>query len=210
MYYILFILFAIYLFNDFNPFFYRLILKLIGFNIDQKIFEKLPNEFIFIGTHTSIIDFFIGKFIYYGYLHKKYSNYILMKEDFERYSSSFFNIFDKKLKFIAVEKEKKGLTKKIIDNLKYRSNYLLFISPEGTRKYTNELKSGYWVLSKELDIDIVFIGIDFYKKTFELEKPRKASFLWEQEKELFKKSAIKYQPLFPENCSYFTSAQLTK
>ena len=43
-------------------------------------------------------------------------------------------------------------------------------------------------------------------KTFELEKPRKASFLWEKEKELFKKSAIKYQPLFPENCAYYTSA----
>lgn len=208
--YLLIALFIIYLFYEFNPFFYRLILKCIGFQIDPNIFKDLPNEFIFIGTHTSMVDFFIGTFIYYGYLHKKYSNHILMKDEFEKYSSSFFTNFDNKLKIIPVEKEKKGLTQKIINKLQHHSHYLLFISPEGTRKYTENLKSGYWAISKELDINVVFIGIDFYHKTLKLEKPRKVSPLWEEEKKIFKESAKKYQPLFPENCAFFHTSLLTK
>lgn len=210
MYTILFLLFIFYLFYEFNPFFYRIILQLLGFQIDPKIFEQLPNQFIFIGTHTSMVDFFISTFIYYGYLHKKYTNHILMKADFERYSSSFFTNFDNKLKIIPVEKDKKGLTQKIIDDLKHRSHYLLFISPEGTRKYTNQLKSGYWVIAKELDLDVIFIGIDFYHKTLKLETPRKVLSSWNKEQELFKESAEKYQPLFPENCAFFHTSLLTK
>ena len=203
MSYLLLLLFACYLFYEYNFLFYRFLLTCIGFKIDDTLFDNLPNQLIFIGTHTSIVDFFIGTFIYYGYLHKNYTNYILMKKEFEKYTSSIFYNFDSKLKIIPVDKEKKGLIKKITEELKFKNNYLLFISPEGTRNYTETIKSGYWSLAKELNIDVVFIGIDFYKKTFVLEPPRKVFYNWEIEKELFKKSAEKYAPLLPEKCSFY-------
>ena len=210
MKFILYLLFFIYLLIEFKNYIFRSLLYVLGFKIDLDSFKDLPSKLILIGNHTSIYDFFISTAIYFSYFHQDYTNYVLMKDSFEFYTSPLFHYIDKKLKIISVNKNKKGLTQQLVEELKFKDNYILFIAPEGTRKYTDSIKSGYWVLSKELDIDIVFIGIDFYKKTFELEKPRKASFLWEQEKELFKKSAIKYQPLFPENCAYFTSAQLTK
>lgn len=197
---ILFIL--ILVIYEYNHILHQTILSLLGFKINMESFTNLPSQIIFIGAHTSVYDFFIGSLLYYGYFHKKYNNYILMKEDFEKYTSSIFYHFDSKLKFIPVHKEKKGLIRKIVDELRFKDNYVLFISPEGTRKRTETIKTGYWTLANELNIDVVYVGIDFFKKTIVFEEPRKVEKYWENEKEKFIISTKKYSPLFPENCSF--------
>ena len=89
---ILFIL--ILVIYEYNHILHQTILSLLGFKINMESFNNLPSQIIFIGAHTSVYDFFIGSLLYYGYFHKKYNNYILMKEDFERYTSSIFYHFD--------------------------------------------------------------------------------------------------------------------
>ena len=65
--------------------------------------------------------------------------------------------------------------------------------------------NGYWVIAKELNLDVSFIGIDFYKKTISFETCRKVEDYWDDEIRKFKISAKKYSPLFPEKCFYFKS-----
>lgn len=195
---ILFILFIFYfLFYNYYEIFFQFLLKIMGFNVNIDI-KNLPSKVIFISSHTSIYDFFIGMIIYYGYLHKKYKLYCLMKKLFESMVSPFLIFIDNKVNIISVDKTKNGLTTKIIDTLKIKDNYLIFIAPEGTRKLNQILRKGYWIIAKELNIDVVYVGIDFHKKYIQLEKNRKVNDNWNVEQDNFIQEAIKYTPLYPE------------
>lgn len=185
----------------------RKILKICNYKIDIDIeddIEQLPSKVLIISSHTSIYDFIIGMLFYYGYLRKKYNTYVLMKKSFERIVKPFLHLVENKVKLISVNQNKKmGLTDQIYENLKDKDNYMLYIAPEGTRKCTDNIKSGYWILSKKLNIDIVYWGIDFNLKTISIEKNRKVKEDWEDEKYEFIKNCKKYIPLYPDRC-YWT------
>ena len=210
--FIFFIISGIYKYNknfknthQLSMYIFKKILLYLEYNVDDFNLELLPTKLIIIGSHTSIYDFIIGSLFYYGYLYSKYDSYVLMKKQFELYTKPIVNSFDIKMKLIPIDSTKKGtgITEQICDTLKDKNNYIIYIAPEGTRKCTNKLKSGYWHISKKLDIDILYIGIDFYKKEIILEKHRKYKESWEDEQIEFIKCCKKYIPLYPERC-YWT------
>lgn len=201
-------LFFIFLIYQNNKYIYRNLLYLFGFKIDLNSIEKLPSKVILISTHTSIYDFFIGLLIYYGYMHHKYDNYILMKKNYEKFTNPLFYFIDKKLQLIKVEKNKNGLINKILTQIRYKDNYLLYLSPEGTRACVDNLRTGYWVIAQELNLDVCYIGVDFYKKTITFEDCRKVEKYWDDEKVKFKECAVKYKPLFAENCYFYNKDKI--
>jgi len=175
-------------------------LNLLGYKLSIIDLDSLPSKLIIIGSHTSIYDFFIGALYYYAHLHQKYDSYILMKKNFEIITTPILSVIDKKFKLISVAKNNNGLSRVIIDDLKNKDNYVLFIAPEGTRKLTERIKSGYWFISKELDASIAYLGIDFNLKLINLENSRKPLLNWTEEEILFAKTCQKYTPLYPERC----------
>jgi hypothetical protein len=179
---------------------FRSILKFIGYNVEPFNLDEYPSKLIIIGSHTSIYDFFIGTIIYYAYLHEKYDTYTLMKKEFEELTTPFLTYFDSKFKLISVDTKEKGLADQICNNLKDKDNFILFIAPEGTRKHTESLRSGYWVIAKTLNINVAYLGIDFSDRVVILEKSRNVKDLWEEEQQEFIKSCRKYIPLYPERC----------
>lgn len=186
---------------------FRYILKYLNYEVDNDVeyeIKQFPSKILIISSHTSIYDFIIGIIFYYGYLRKKYNTYILMKKDFEKITKNLLYYFDKKIKLISVLPNKnQGLTNQICEILENKDNYILYVAPEGTRSCTKELRKGYWVISKKLDIDVVYIGIDFSDKRISIEKNRKVMDEWEDEQIEFIKSCKKYVPLYPERC-YWT------
>jgi len=200
-------------FNNFDKligFIFQQILKYLNYEIEIFDISLLPSKLIIISSHTSIYDFIIGTFFYYGYLHQKYDTYVLMKKEFEKICSPVLVFFDKKFKLISVNSSKKienrvglGLTDNICNTLKEKDNYVLYIAPEGTRKCTNNLRSGYWTISKTLNINVMYLGIDFSSKKIFLEEPRKVEDSWDDEKDIFINSCKKYVPMYPERC-YWT------
>jgi 1-acyl-sn-glycerol-3-phosphate acyltransferase len=190
-------------FGDFISYIFSNVLLYLGYefgNID--FIEEYPSKLMIISSHTSIYDFLIGILYYYSVLHKKYNIYILMKDNFHKVCSPILSILDKKIKLISVDYNKKGLTKKICDELSDKDNYIIFIAPEGTRKCTDKLKTGYWNIAKNLDINISYIGIDFITKDIVLENYRKPFNKWEEEEDYFIKYCKKYIPLYPERCHW--------
>ena len=211
MYYfytIIFFYFLLYSFHSFQSyhkfisFISNKLLLLFGYKINIIDINKLPSKIIIIGSHTSIYDFLFGLLFYYAFLHERYSTYIFMKNSFEMICKPLLILFDKKFKLISVDtdKNKKGLTYQISDKLKNEDNYVIFISPEGTRKCIEKIKSGYWYISKNLDIDILYLGIDYSLKTITIEDFRKPYEKWEEEEKYFIDCCIKYTPLYPECC----------
>lgn len=204
------------LFKQINKFFdtayiFRTILEYAGYNIELLPEDKLPSKMIIISSHTSIYDFFIGIIFYYGYLHKNYDTYVLMKKQFEVICTPIVMFFDKRFKLISISNKniepsntynvKKGITQQICNKLRNKEdNYIIYIAPEGTRRCIETLKSGYWHIAKELDINIMYLGVDFSTKTIVMENPRKALLTWEDEQNEFIKCAKKYTPMYPEKC----------
>jgi len=208
--FLLFILFIIYSSYNKNVIhsFFKYILFYFNYKVDNninEIIENLPNKVIFISSHTSIYDFIVGMCFYYAYFHYKYSIYILMKKEFEKYLKNIMYLFDRKIKLISVKPvQNSGLTQQIIENIRdSNDNFLMFIAPEGTRKCTDTLRSGYWVISKELNIPVVYIGIDFALKTITIENKRNVMENWENEQLEFIKTCKKYIPMYPDRC-YWT------
>lgn len=179
----------------------------MDYEVDKDVEDEIkhfPSRLIIVSSHTSIYDFIIGIIFYYGYMRKKYDTYILMKKEFENITRPLLYYFDKKIKLISVSSDKnKGLTSQICESLKNNNNFILYIAPEGTRKCINDLRKGYWVISKTLNIDVVYIGIDFSTKTISIEKNRMVKDEWEDEQIEFIKVCKKYVPLYPERC-YWT------
>ena len=205
------ILFIYFIFYNYYDKIFSLILYFSGFKLDKSNLNNIPSKIILISSHTSIYDFFIALSVYYTCFHNKYENYILMKKFFSDMCSPILPFLDKKFKIIEIDNKKKGITKYLIDNLKNKDNFIIFISPEGTRKIKEEPRKGYWALSKELNVKVIYTGVDFITKNISFEKARYVNNNWEDEKLLFIDSCKKYIPLYPERCywtkNYYNSSE---
>ena len=188
-------------FDSFISYIFRLLLNFLDYKVNEFSLDNLPSKMIIIGSHTSIYDFIIGIIFYYGYLHKRYVTFILMKKDFERIVSPLLYFINNKVKFISVDKNKNNsITKNLTEKLKDENNYIIFIAPEGTRKCIENIKSGYWYISKSLNAYITYLGIDFYNKIIILEDSRLPYDSFDDEIDAFIKSCKKYVPMYPERC----------
>jgi 1-acyl-sn-glycerol-3-phosphate acyltransferase len=187
-------------FDSFISYIFRLLLVFLDYKVDKFNLDTLPSKLIIIGSHTSIYDFIIGTIFYYGYLHKRYVTFILMKKDFEKIVSPLF-YFMNKVKLISVDKNKNNsITKNLTEKLKDENNYIIFIAPEGTRKCVENIRSGYWYISKSLNAYISYLGIDFLNRIIILEDPRIPYDSFDDEIDSFIKSTKKYVPMYPERC----------
>ncbi len=198
----------LYLSKDYEQFMFLIINNMINFlkfdiQITNQELENLPSKIILVSSHTSIHDFFICYFVHYLYFRKNYTMNVVMKKSFEELTTPVIKLLDNKMKIIQVDTLKKGTTQQIIDYLKDKNNFILAIAPEGTRKCVSELRKGYYFICKELDINVLYIGVDFKKRIIKLESIHKIEDEWEKEKEWFIEKCKKYIPLYPERC-YWT------
>jgi 1-acyl-sn-glycerol-3-phosphate acyltransferase len=206
--YFFYIIFSFYtLYNIFSQNISKKMLDLLGYTYnDITDLQSMPSKLIIIGSHTTVYDFVIGSLFYYAILHEKYSTYILMKKQFEQMCYPFLIFFGKKFKLIKIDSEKKGITEQICLELHNKDNFIIFIAPEGTRKLTEKLRSGYWHISKKLNIDIIYLGIDYSSRNIIMEECRKPKDTWDEEQDEFIKSCKKYVPLYPERCFQYNCA----
>ena len=192
-------------FDHFISYIFKSLLSYFEYKVVPFNLYELPSKIIIIGSHTSIYDFIIGTLFYYAYLHERYSTYVLMKKDFEKICKPFLYFFDSKFKLICVDKNKSkkegsGVTQELTESLKDKDNYVIFISPEGTRRSVEDIRTGYWIISKSLNANIAYLGIDFSSKDIVLEDPRLPFESFEDEKTEFIRSCKKYVPIYPERC----------
>jgi len=176
------------------------ILKWLDYDIHP---NKISDSVVIISSHTSIYDFLIGLCLYYAY-YNDYILYISIYKDIEVYLTPLFSFIEQNIKFIPIDVDRRLMQtdriEKIVEN--NSSRYILYISPEGTHKCTDNIHKGYWYISQRLHIPIVFMGIDYYLKRIIFEREREPKVLWNEEKEKFIESCSKYIPLYPELCHW--------
>ncbi len=186
--------------------------------IENKEIENLPTKLIMVSSHTSIYDFLFSYMVYKIYFSEKYIFELVMKRRYEENITEICKRIEPKMDIIPIEekdekgnKEKKenenikwrggeGMTQQIIDYLKNKDNYILGIAPEGTRKCVDKIRSGYYHIGKELDVEVIYMGIDYKKRIIRMEKIHRIEDSWEKEEGWFIENCKKYTPLFPERC----------
>ena len=135
--------------------------KIIFFIMGWKVIGSLeyPKRCIIIGApHTSNWDFLIGRC--YSYIIGISPKYLIKKEWFVPLLAVFFRINGG----IPVSRQEKNDLVEKISDLYQRENFMIALSPEGTRSRVNKWKTGFYYIAMTAKVPIVLVKIDYRLK----------------------------------------------
>ena len=153
----------------------RLLLKVYWKLSGWKIVGDLPAEYkkmiLVVAPHTSWKDIFIG-FAVRRELKIDHAKFLGKKELFD----GAFGWFFRKLGGIPVDRfnnqdSKQSVVNQAVLLFNENENFILGISPEGTRKKVEKLKTGFYQIAKNANIPMVLVGFDFKNKEVVLREP---------------------------------------
>lgn len=140
-----------------------LIFSFAGWKIEGDS-DGLPEKSVLcVAPHTSNWDLILGKL---AYLSLRRKSYFLIKK-----SWFFFpmNLIFKGMGGIPVDRSKKtSLTAQLAEEFQKRDSFQLAVTPEGTRKKTEEWKKGFYYIALEAQVPIVIVLLDYSKKKITL------------------------------------------
>jgi len=136
----------------------RFLVKLYGWK-EVGSFPEGKKYVVLAAPHTSMWDFVWGR-LYYNGIHK--SVRFMIKEKYFFFPLGYWI---KSLGAIPVKADRKtGMVKQMVNEFAKRSEFLLTITPEATRKRVKKWKRGFYYIAKEANIPIVLGYIDYRKK----------------------------------------------
>ena len=153
----------------------RLLLKMYWKLSGWKVSGTLPFEYkkmiLVVAPHTSWKDILVG-FAARHALKIDHAKFLGKKELFEGPFGAFF----RNLGGIPVDRFNKNSGKEsVVDQavnlFNDNENFILGISPEGTRNRVEKLKTGFYQIAKNAHIAIVLVGFDFRNKEVVLREP---------------------------------------
>ena len=130
-------------------------------------YPKDLKKFIIVGApHTSNRDFVLGALMKYitGLPINFIGKHSLFKPP--------FGFIFKALGGTPVDRSKSvNMVQAIIDIFNEKEEFILAISPEGTRKKTEKWKTGFYHIAKGANVPIIFNTFNFEKKQYFISKP---------------------------------------
>jgi 1-acyl-sn-glycerol-3-phosphate acyltransferase len=134
-------------------------LKLFGWKIDETSPKGIDKCVVVMGPHTSNWDFIIGRIAFANYGVK--ANFLIKKE-------AFFFPFGgllKKMGGIPVDRtNRNNMTQFAVDLFEQNESLFLVFTPEGTRKYNDKWKKGFYHIALKANVPIYIAYIDYKKK----------------------------------------------
>ncbi len=140
--------------------------KLFGWKVDG-LKPTLKKYVIIVAPHTSNWDFFVGWTArsVIGF----HSSFLAKKELFE---IPFVGWFLKLIGGVPVDRRKKSnLVDEVVSLYKRRKEFIMTITPEGTRSYSSEWKTGFYRIAHQAGVPIVKIAFDYPTKTVHIDTP---------------------------------------
>ena len=138
----------------------------MGWEITGNLPKDIKKYIIIGAPHTSNIDFILGLLM--KFITGLPINFIGKKSLFKPPYGFIFRT----LGGTQVDRNKSTNTVQAIVNIfNEREEFILAISPEGTRKKTSKWKTGFYHIAKQADIAIVFNSFDFGNKQYHISKP---------------------------------------
>lgn len=153
----------------------RLLLKLYWKLTGWKIAGTLPKEMkkmiLVVAPHTSWKDLFVGLAARYE-LKIDHAHFLGKKELFEGpFGRLFRNLGGIPVDRFSKQDNKQSIVDQAVRLFNENENFMLGISPEGTRKRVEKLKTGFYQIAKNANIPIILVGFDFKNKQVVLREP---------------------------------------
>jgi len=139
---------------------------LMGWKIEGSFDDKIKKCVAIVLPHTSWHDFYLG--IFTRGISGLEINFIAKKELFRFPFGKYFRWMG------GAPVDRKGSLNKvdaIVNIFEEHDVFRLGISPEGTRKKVEELRSGFYYIALKANVPIIPVAFDFGKKTVTIGKP---------------------------------------
>jgi 1-acyl-sn-glycerol-3-phosphate acyltransferase len=142
-------------------------LKISGWKISDQYPYHLKKFVLIAAPHTSAYDFFLALAVR-SYL-RIYDIRYLGKE--ELFKGPFGFIF-RKTGGIPVDRfNKNAMVDQVVDLFNQNEKFVIGLSPEGTRKRVERLRTGFYHIAKKANVPIVMAGMDFKNKKITIAPP---------------------------------------
>jgi 1-acyl-sn-glycerol-3-phosphate acyltransferase len=140
--------------------------RIMGWKIKGSIDPNVKKCVMMVMPHTSAHDFYLG--IFTRGITQLQMNWVGKKELF-RFPFGFY------FRYMGGEPLDRtgGLNKvdSIASIFERKEIFRLAVAPEGTRKYVNELKTGFYYIALKANVPIIPVAFDFGKKEVNLGAP---------------------------------------
>ena len=134
--------------------------KLNGWKITGTFRDDIPKMVLAVAPHTSAWDIVVGLAVRH-ILPIKNVYFLGKKELFD----GPFGWFFRAIGGTPVDRSSsQGLVKQVADKFKQKDLYRIAMSPEGTRKRVEKLRTGFYYIAREANVPIQLVGFDFTRK----------------------------------------------
>jgi 1-acyl-sn-glycerol-3-phosphate acyltransferase len=169
-------------------FFWSLYVWITGWKIQHNFPYQLDKCVLIVAPHTSAWDFVIGLAIR-SVRHLEHVKYLGKDSLFK---GPFAFIFKSTGGFPVDRFNKHNMVDQVTQLFNSHEKFVLALSPEGTRKKTERLRTGFYHIAKTAGVPIVMVGLDFGKKEVTFSEP---FYTTTNEPEDFKKIITFFAPL---------------
>jgi 1-acyl-sn-glycerol-3-phosphate acyltransferase len=168
--------------------FWKLFLKLSGWKAVNEFPNQIKKAVIIVGPHTHWKDFVFG-LAFRSVLEIKHAKYLGKAELFK----GPFGFLFRWLGGTPVDRlGKNGVVEQVVEKFNAADSLLIALSPEGTRKKVDKLRTGFYHIAKEANVPIIMVGMDYSKKELSVAEPFVVS---DNEAEDFKKIIGFFAPI---------------
>jgi len=143
-------------------------LKSTGWQTDAAFpFHHLPKYVLIVGPHTSNWDFVVG-IAYRSYLGLGHVKFLGKKELF----IPPFGFLFRGLGGIPTDRsQRKHLVEDAVKMFARHMHFALALSPEGTRRKVDRLKTGFYHIARQAGVPVIMVGLDWKNRTILFSKP---------------------------------------
>jgi 1-acyl-sn-glycerol-3-phosphate acyltransferase len=145
----------------------RLIIQLIGWKAVGSFPSYLKKYVVIVAPHTSGWDFIIGVLFRYA-LDIQKARYLGKQELFE---PPFGFIFRWLGGYPVDRSGNHNMVDEVVNIFNRHDEFAIALSPEGTRKRVDKLKTGFYNIAKGAQVPIVMVGFDFAQKKVIISEP---------------------------------------
>lgn len=148
-------------------FFLKSLLKISGWKAVNGISPDLKKFVMVAAPHTSSWDVVMG-FIFRRALKLDYVKFIGKQELFK----PPFGFIFRKLGGVPVDRfSSNNFVDQVVQMFNSNESFAIALSPEGTRKKVERLRTGFYHIARQANVPIVLLALDFEHKEFRFEAP---------------------------------------
>ncbi|HMP91336.1 MAG TPA: 1-acyl-sn-glycerol-3-phosphate acyltransferase [Phnomibacter sp.] len=147
--------------------FWKIWLRANGWQIQGCLPDHLKKAVIIVAPHTSSMDFIVGVAV----RSVRRMQYVRFLGKAELFKPPFGFIFRWLGGTPVYRSSQHNMVAQVVELFNSHENFIIALSPEGTRKKVERLRSGFYHIALQAKVPVVMAGLDFGKKQVVFSSP---------------------------------------